>query len=92
MLCGRDGAARLWVVATERAGRHSRPQPIHPLPSRAHAERPGKSTDACSVHLRRVDADPEGYGKRVYARLVERLVENGTTLASVFGTLTVEAK
>lgn len=40
----------------------------------------------------RIDADPEGYGKEVYERLVARLLENGTTAASVFGTISVEAK
>ena len=40
----------------------------------------------------RIDADPEGLGRRVYEKLVERMIESGTTLASVFGTLTVEAK
>ncbi|GAA5848787.1 hypothetical protein JCM3766R1_005308 [Sporobolomyces carnicolor] len=39
----------------------------------------------------RIDADPEGYGKEVYERLVARLLENGTTAASVFGTISVEA-
>lgn len=40
----------------------------------------------------RIDADPSGLGERVYSKLVSRLLESGTTLASVFGTLTVEAK
>ncbi|GAA5913812.1 hypothetical protein JCM6882_007706 [Rhodosporidiobolus microsporus] len=39
----------------------------------------------------RIDRDPQGLGKRVYQRLVERLLENGTTAASVFGTISVEA-
>ncbi|KAI5480674.1 guanine deaminase [Pseudohyphozyma bogoriensis] len=39
----------------------------------------------------RIDADPSGLGERVYGKLVERLVEGGTTAASVFGTLTVAA-
>ncbi|GAA5913548.1 uncharacterized protein JCM6883_004450 [Sporobolomyces salmoneus] len=39
----------------------------------------------------RIDSDPQGYGKKVYERLVERLRENGTTSASVFGTIRVEA-
>ncbi|GAA5942776.1 uncharacterized protein JCM15063_002789 [Sporobolomyces koalae] len=39
----------------------------------------------------RIDRDPDGYGKRVYGRLVERMIENGTTAASVFGTISVEA-
>ncbi|KAK4703804.1 guanine deaminase, partial [Phenoliferia sp. Uapishka_3] len=39
----------------------------------------------------RIDADPEGLGARVYKKLVERMIEAGTTTASVYGTLTVEA-
>lgn len=39
-----------------------------------------------------IDADPEGYGRRVYERLVQRMIGNGTTSASVFGTISVEAK
>ncbi|KAK4051760.1 hypothetical protein OIO90_004584 [Microbotryomycetes sp. JL221] len=39
----------------------------------------------------RIDADPQGLGRRVYSKLVDRMIENGTTLASVFGTLTPEA-
>ncbi|GAA6017449.1 hypothetical protein JCM10207_008228 [Rhodosporidiobolus poonsookiae] len=39
----------------------------------------------------RIDRDPEGLGKRVYERLVQRMLENGTTAASVFGTISVEA-
>ncbi|KAL8283523.1 hypothetical protein RQP46_005626 [Phenoliferia psychrophenolica] len=39
----------------------------------------------------RIDADPNGLGARVYKKLVERMIEAGTTTASVFGTLTVEA-
>ncbi|GAA5996587.1 uncharacterized protein JCM10292_003071 [Rhodotorula paludigena] len=39
----------------------------------------------------RIDRDPNGLGKRVYARLVQRLLQNGTTAASVFGTISVEA-
>lgn len=40
----------------------------------------------------RIDADPNGLGLRVYTKLCQRLVENGTTAVSLFGTLTVEAK
>lgn len=40
----------------------------------------------------RIDADPAGLGARVYKKLVERMIEAGTTTASVFGTLSVEAK
>lgn len=40
----------------------------------------------------RIDADPAGLGQRVYSKLVQRMIESGTTAASVFGTLTVEAK
>lgn len=40
----------------------------------------------------RIDADPNGLGARVYKKLVGRMIEAGTTLASVFGTLTVDAK
>jgi guanine deaminase len=39
----------------------------------------------------RIDADPFGLGQRVYSKLVSRMIESGTTLASAFGTLTVEA-
>ncbi|GAA5841304.1 hypothetical protein JCM11251_001620 [Rhodosporidiobolus azoricus] len=39
----------------------------------------------------RIDRDPNGLGKRVYDRLVQRLLENGTTAASAFGTISVEA-
>ncbi|BGP41651.1 hypothetical protein JCM10449v2_005642 [Rhodotorula kratochvilovae] len=39
----------------------------------------------------RIDRDPHGLGKRVYERLVQRMLENGTTTASVFGTISVEA-
>ncbi|KAM0750708.1 Metallo-dependent hydrolase [Meredithblackwellia eburnea MCA 4105] len=39
----------------------------------------------------RIDADPSGLGARVYEKLVARMIESGTTAASVFGTLTVEA-
>ncbi|KAM0789989.1 hypothetical protein ACM66B_005320 [Microbotryomycetes sp. NB124-2] len=39
----------------------------------------------------RIDADPTGLGRRVYSKLVSRMIEQGTTLASVFGTLTPEA-
>jgi len=38
-----------------------------------------------------IDKDPLGYGKLVYEKLVQRLIENGTTLVSVFGTISVEA-
>ncbi|KAK4047633.1 hypothetical protein OIV83_005291 [Microbotryomycetes sp. JL201] len=39
----------------------------------------------------RIDRDPKGLGRRVYAKLVSRMIEQGTTLASTFGTLTAEA-
>ncbi|GAA5893081.1 hypothetical protein JCM5296_003068 [Sporobolomyces johnsonii] len=39
----------------------------------------------------RIDQDPQGLGKKVYEKLVQRLLENGTTAASVFGTISVEA-
>ncbi|GAA5966500.1 hypothetical protein JCM3765_007591 [Sporobolomyces pararoseus] len=39
----------------------------------------------------RIDSDPEGFGKQVYEKLVQRMIENGTTAASVFGTISVEA-
>ncbi|GAA5942676.1 hypothetical protein JCM1841_004149 [Sporobolomyces salmonicolor] len=39
----------------------------------------------------RIDQDPQGFGKKVYEKLVQRLLENGTTAASVFGTISVEA-
>ncbi|GAA5978327.1 hypothetical protein JCM11641_004658 [Rhodosporidiobolus odoratus] len=39
----------------------------------------------------RIDLDPHGLGRRVYEKLVQRLLENGTTAASVFGTISVEA-
>ncbi|GAA6038125.1 hypothetical protein JCM8097_007559 [Rhodosporidiobolus ruineniae] len=39
----------------------------------------------------RIDANPHGLGQRVYERLVQRMLENGTTAASVFGTISVEA-
>ncbi|GAA6048558.1 hypothetical protein JCM3770_006552 [Rhodotorula araucariae] len=39
----------------------------------------------------RIDRDPHGLGKRVYGRLARRLLEHGTTAASVFGTISVEA-
>ncbi|KPV72314.1 uncharacterized protein RHOBADRAFT_55799 [Rhodotorula graminis WP1] len=39
----------------------------------------------------RIDRDPHGLGARVYAKLVQRMLENGTTAASVFGTISVEA-
>ncbi|SCZ88741.1 BZ3500_MvSof-1268-A1-R1_Chr10-3g03074 [Microbotryum saponariae] len=39
----------------------------------------------------RIDADPRGLGSKVYSRLVKRLIGSGTTAASVFGTLSVEA-
>ncbi|BGP17908.1 hypothetical protein JCM10213_003915 [Rhodosporidiobolus nylandii] len=39
----------------------------------------------------RIDRNPQGLGKRVYEKLVQRLLENGTTAASVFGTISVEA-
>ncbi|BGP26031.1 guanine deaminase [Rhodotorula toruloides] len=38
----------------------------------------------------RIDRDPV-HAQRVYKRLVQRLLENGTTAASVFGTISVEA-
>ncbi|BGO93163.1 hypothetical protein NBRC10512_007585 [Rhodotorula toruloides] len=38
----------------------------------------------------RIDKDP-AYAQRVYQKLVQRLLENGTTAASVFGTISVEA-
>jgi len=40
----------------------------------------------------RIDRDPHGLGARVYAKLAQRMLENGTTAASVFGTISVEAK
>ncbi|GAA5984702.1 hypothetical protein JCM5350_007922 [Sporobolomyces pararoseus] len=39
----------------------------------------------------RIDSDPEGYGRKVYEKLVQRMIEKGTTAASVFGTISVEA-
>ncbi|GAA5856147.1 hypothetical protein JCM8547_003003 [Rhodosporidiobolus lusitaniae] len=39
----------------------------------------------------RIDADPNELGARVYERLVQRMLENGTTAASVFGTISIEA-
>lgn len=38
-----------------------------------------------------VDANAATLGRKVYRKLVDRMVESGTTLASVFGTLSVEA-
>ncbi|BGP33601.1 hypothetical protein JCM10296v2_005405 [Rhodotorula toruloides] len=38
----------------------------------------------------RIDKDP-AHAQRVYRKLVQRLLENGTTAASVFGTISVEA-
>lgn len=40
----------------------------------------------------RIDKDPEGLGRKVYTTLAKRLIENGTTMASLYGTLTVDAK
>ena len=40
----------------------------------------------------RIDQDPHRLGERVYSTLVERMAQSGTTAASVYGTLTVEAK
>lgn len=40
----------------------------------------------------RIDQDAAGLGKKVYTKLVERLIEAGTTAASVFGTISIEAK
>ncbi len=39
----------------------------------------------------RVDGDEE-LAERVYARLVERFIQNGTGAALVFGTLKLESK
>lgn len=39
-----------------------------------------------------IDRDPHGLGREVYTRLVQRMVQNGTTAASVFGTISTEAK
>ncbi|GAA5977411.1 hypothetical protein JCM10908_004969 [Rhodotorula pacifica] len=38
-----------------------------------------------------IDRDPHGLGRMVYSRLVQRMIENGTTAASVFGTISTEA-
>jgi hypothetical protein len=40
----------------------------------------------------RIDQDPHGLGKRVYETLVKRLIEQGTTMAALYGTIGVEAK
>jgi hypothetical protein len=40
----------------------------------------------------RIDADPHGLGRRIYAQLCKRLVQNGTTAVALFGTQSVEAK
>lgn len=40
----------------------------------------------------RIDKDPHGLGQKVYTRLAQRLIENGTTMAALYGTITVEAK
>lgn len=40
----------------------------------------------------RIDADPHGLGKKVYERLAKRCIENGTTCAALYGTISVEAK
>lgn len=39
----------------------------------------------------RVDGDPE-LAEKVYTRLVDRFIENGTGTALVFGTLKLESK
>lgn len=39
-----------------------------------------------------IDRDPHGLGRKVYERLVQRMLQNGTTAASVFGTISTEAK
>lgn len=54
---------------------------------------------SCSVQLEaytfkaeaRIDQSPE-FAKRVYEGLVSRMLESGSTAASVFGTISVEAK
>ena len=40
----------------------------------------------------RIDQDPHGLGKRVYETLAKRLIEQGTTMAALYGTIGVEAK
>ncbi|GAA5864073.1 hypothetical protein JCM3774_006370 [Rhodotorula dairenensis] len=38
-----------------------------------------------------IDRDPQGLGRKVYERLAQRMIQNGTTAASVFGTISTEA-
>lgn len=40
----------------------------------------------------RIDADPHGLGNKVYTRLAKRCIENGTTCAALYGTISTEAK
>ena len=39
----------------------------------------------------RIDKDPHGLGQKVYSQLVKRLIQHGTTMAALYGTLSVEA-
>lgn len=39
----------------------------------------------------RIDKDPRGLGRKVYSQLTKRLIQHGTTMAALYGTLTVEA-
>lgn len=40
----------------------------------------------------RIDADVGGLGRRVYTQLAKRLIQHGTTMAALYGTLSTEAK
>lgn len=68
---------------SSRIRRRPRTHTDSPFPQLEHYTLPAEAS---------IDRDPERLGRRVYQRLVHRMLENGTTSASVFGTISVEAK